>query len=110
MDEPELLSRLRDIANAPFSVPVNFREAALSAMREIESARARPRLPHSQTTDDQVAKAVREAIRPYQRHAPGPEAALSNLEWEEMSEVAQRPFLIMARAARAALSQGSSSG
>lgn len=46
-----------------------------------------------------AAQAGREAIRPYQRLAPGPDAAQSALEWREMQEVHQRPFRMIARAA-----------
>ena len=48
---------------------------------------------------EKIAQAMREKVRPYQRQTPGEYGATSNLEWNEMPEVHQRPFRMMARAA-----------
>lgn len=42
MTGDDILVRLRAIADAPFSVPLHFRQAALDAIHEIESARYFP--------------------------------------------------------------------
>ena len=52
-----------------------------------------------QGLEERLAREMREAVRPYQRQTPGEGGAVSNLDWDEMPEVHQRPFRMMARTA-----------